>query len=155
MNATACSSALADLGPWRDIDNTVTHLADPTRWHDGAFNGNLADGCLAWQHCQATDMFPLSCDHLELKMSRVHWSTKLLLVVLALLMALKLTEEIDEAAVEEALIEQLLRENGLSAPVPSISSPYQRFCVELVRGALRFLLLLFGCLGLFLIPSVL
>ena len=117
LNATSCTKA------W-----PTSYLADPTRWVTG-FERTLADGCLAWQHCQALDSFPLECDHLKFKMDRLHWTAGLVLILLSFLMTQPLAEDMDEAAVEEALLDHQLRLGG--------HSPVVLVAAEILRASLR------------------
>ena len=107
LNATACAA----------VDQSFAHLAEPSRWHDGVFDYTFADGCLAWNHCVESDNWADECDHLKVKMDRLHWTTKLVLILVSFLMALPLAQDMDEAVVEEALLNHQLNGGGRSPPV--------------------------------------
>ena len=126
LNATICTEAL--VSPWRDIDESVSYLADPSRWSAG-FRRTLADECHAWQHCRTTDIFPNECDHLMFKMDRLHWTAGLVLILLSFLMTLPLAEDMDEAAAEEALLDHQLRLGG--------QPPLVLVAAEILRVSLR------------------
>ena len=136
LNTTFCDRYRDDLDfPYDDIDQTVTHLADPLRWHDNTFHSEFVNStlkkelCLALIHCAETDIYPLECDHIMLKLGRVHWSAMLLLVFMSLLMSLPLILDMDEATVEEALLDHELR-NGVTSVSVILAA-------QLVRASLR------------------
>ena len=111
---------------WGDIDHTNSpeRLSDPARWRaDGSVRGDLItdpfaavpDLCAAWAYCSDTDTMPLQCDLLVLKRERTHSTVRFAIIVVALLLALPLVQDMDEAITEEEVLSRRRQTHGRNA----------------------------------------
>ena len=62
------------------------------------------DGCLALHHCSKTDVIPSMCNHLVLNLLTLYPSNRGILIMVAVLLAVPLCDDMEEAAIEEELL---------------------------------------------------
>ena len=61
--------------------------------------------CGARFPCAGTDAWLNKCDFLHINLANLHWPRVLLLILVSLLLAMPLASDIDQAAMEEALLD--------------------------------------------------
>ena len=88
--------------------------------------------CTARFHCEETDHEPFKCDHLENNLARMDSNSKALLAILSLFLAVPLANDMDQAAIEEALLNYGQQDVWTGGLKPSMI-----FAGELVRIGLR------------------
>ena len=131
LNSTVCAPTIdgrLDF-EWDDVDHMATFFSKHSDYAENGFS--LAEGCLAWKHCTETDKFLERCDHIVLKENRLHPSAMLIFFFVSLFMALPLIQDMNEAAVEEALLDHEL---ALKSDVQPLS---MFVAVMFVRTSLR------------------
>ena len=67
-------------------------------------DAQLAHHCTAFAHCRDTDEWPDSCDYILINRMELHWTQVFLLVVIGSMLAVPLAQDMDQAAVEEAVL---------------------------------------------------
>lgn len=131
-----------ELRVWDDLDHSIEWLTDHVRVARGMhrFGWLTAEGraarwnateraaiaeeytkfaCRAAWHCEETDRWADECDHIKLNHANLHTSQICLLGFVALLLSVPLAEDMEEAAIEEALLKYGVRE-GVDAPRSSL-----------------------------------
>lgn len=101
-----------DLYPW-DAE-AVDHMSEWLNPNDIAgalreYGANVTD-CLAAVHCGNTDKWESECDYLKLATDNIHEINVVVLCVVALLLAGPLNNDMDQAAIESALLEHGLNQ---------------------------------------------
>jgi len=108
-----CPSIINDTETGDDIDQTVL-------WFDRSYKANYNnskygeqgdDGfwCLAWQHCEQTEMYKQAdekdrCDYVSLIANKFTYTRKFIYVIAIMILAFHLSQDIEEAAIEEAIL---------------------------------------------------
>ncbi len=126
-----CDRHLRDLQAFDDVDRPQTELffdrSAFTAW--GYDERSLRILCLSVRHCDETDALPSRCDHIAMSAGSMAQSTQLLLVFTAILLVGPLCKDMDDATIEEQVLDMRLHHTKYKG--------LELHCIQFVRLALR------------------
>jgi hypothetical protein len=109
-----------ELMPWDGADEMVALLTDL----NGKFVTTNPTGrdnslrCLAAHHCDGNDRWLAACDHIKISLSNMEASQTVLLVFCAALLAVPLVSDMEQATVEDIVLDTMVKRQRGRGRVP-------------------------------------